>query len=257
VARVAVLHPGEMGSALGAALVGAGHEVRWLPAGRSPETRTRAEAAGLAEATGLAECDVVLSVCPPSSALDVASSTPGLSGIYVDANAISPMTAQAVASIVEERGAVYVDGGIIGAPPWESGTTRLYLSGPRATAVQELFRGTHVDARVLHQSPWAASAIKMAYASWTKISAALLVATDETAAALDVQQALRDEWALSQPQLVDRLAAARRSAESKGWRWEAEMREIAATFGEAGLPSGFGEAAADVFGRYQRPKSSP
>ena len=49
------------------------------------------------------------------------------------------------------------------------------------------------------------------------------------------------------------MRSARRSATAKGWRWEAEMREIAATFGEVGLPNGFGESAAEVFGRYERP----
>ena len=33
---VAVLHPGRMGAAVGALLAGAGHDVRWLPAGRGP-----------------------------------------------------------------------------------------------------------------------------------------------------------------------------------------------------------------------------
>ena len=48
-------------------------------------------------------------------------------------------------------------------------------------------------------------------------------------------------------------ASARRSATAKGWRWEAEMREIAATFAEVGLPSGFGDSAAEIFGRFPRP----
>ena len=45
VSRVAILHPGEMGAALGSALVDVGHEVCWLPAGRSAATRRRAAAA--------------------------------------------------------------------------------------------------------------------------------------------------------------------------------------------------------------------
>ena len=52
--------------------------------------------------------------------------------MFVDANAISPGTAQEVARIVEAEGAGYVDGGIIGPPPSEPGRTRLYLSGSRA-----------------------------------------------------------------------------------------------------------------------------
>jgi 3-hydroxyisobutyrate dehydrogenase-like beta-hydroxyacid dehydrogenase len=46
---VGLLHPGEMGSAIGATLRDAGHTVLWDPAGRSPETHARTRAAGLLE----------------------------------------------------------------------------------------------------------------------------------------------------------------------------------------------------------------
>jgi len=36
-------------------------------------------------------------------------------------------------------------------------------------------------------------------------------------------------------------------AAAKGWRWIAEMEEIAATFAAAGQPDGFHLAAAEVF----------
>ena len=52
---VGLLHPGEMGSALGRALVDAGHEVVWASAGRSEATRERAARfrdAGSVEAAG-------------------------------------------------------------------------------------------------------------------------------------------------------------------------------------------------------------
>jgi len=45
---VALLHPGEMGAAIGACLGGRGLRVVWASAGRSAATRTRAKAAGLA-----------------------------------------------------------------------------------------------------------------------------------------------------------------------------------------------------------------
>ena len=241
-----------MGSAVGAALVSAGVDVVWLPQGRSEATRRRAEAAGLVEAASVTGCDVVLSVCPPAAAIDTARSVVGFAGVYVDANAVSPPTAQAVADVVTAGGATFVDGGIIGPPPTKRGTTRLYLSGQRSLAVAELYEGTTVDARVL-ESPQSASALKMAYASWTKVSAALLLAAHGTAGALGVADALEAEWALSQPDLPERLAAAARSADRKGWRWEAEMREVAETFDAAGWPAGFGEAAAEVFGRSDRP----
>ena len=106
---------------------------------------------------------------------------------------------------------------------------------------------------VVEAGRFAASATKMTYAAWTKVSAALLLSVHQAAERLDVDDVLRAEWAVSLPELAARLESAQRSAAAKGWRWEAEMREIAATFAAAGLPAGFGESAADVFGRFPRP----
>ena len=251
--RVAVLHPGEMGSAVGAALVESATEVVWLPEGRSAATRRRADAAGLVEAEDLRDCDVVLSVCPPGAAAEVARLVSGFSGVYVDANAVSPGTAEVVAATVEAGGGSYVDGGIIGPPPREPGTTRLYLSGDPAGEVARLFVDSRLEPVVVEAGRFAASATKRTYAAWTKVSAALLLSVHEAAERLDVDDVLRAEWAGSLPELAERLASAQRSAAAKGWRWEAEMREIAATFAAVGMPSGFGESAADVFGRFPRP----
>ena len=78
--RVALLHPGEMGAAIGAQLVRAGHEVVWLPQGRSAATRARAEAAGFREADSVRDCAVVLSIVPPDRAERVAHSIAGFTG---------------------------------------------------------------------------------------------------------------------------------------------------------------------------------
>ncbi len=63
---IGLLHPGEMGAAVGQCLAGAGHQVLWVPEGRSAATRKRADAAGLA-GCGLAEMigrsDLIVSVC--------------------------------------------------------------------------------------------------------------------------------------------------------------------------------------------------
>ena len=252
--RVAVLHPGEMGVAVGATLVESGTEVVWLPDGRSAATRGRADAAGLVEADDLSGCDVVLSVCPPDAAVEVARLVSGFPGVYVDANAVSPRTAELVAATVEAGGGRYVDGGIIGPPPRERGTTRLYLSGDRAGEVARLFLDARLEPIVVEGDRFAASATKMTYAAWTKVSAALLLSAHEVAERLGVDDVLRAEWAVSQPELAERLASAQRSATAKGWRWEAEMREIATTFAGAGSPSGFGESAAEVFGRFPGPE---
>jgi len=259
---IGLLHPGEMGAAVGQCLASAGHRVLWVPDGRSAATAARARAAGLTAAKGgLAEvvrrCDVIVSVCPPHAAAGIARSAAGFGGVYVDANAISPATAREVARIVEGGGASYVDGGIIGTPPVAPGFIRLYLSGDRAWEVHRLFAGSEADARVIEGEPFAASAVKMAYASWTKGSAALLLAARALARAQGVEEVLLAEWAISQPGLGERSDRAARSAAAKGWRWVAEMEEIAASMGAAGEPEGFHLAAAEIYRRYPRDRPGP
>lgn len=238
---VGVLHPGAMGSAVGDALCACGHEVLWASEGRSAETRARA--AGFRDVHNVVElarqAELILSICPPHAALDVARSAQGFGGVYVDANAISPARALEVAALQTE----FVDGGIIGPPPRERGTTRLYLSGDRAGEVAEVFAGSLVDGRVVSD----ASAVKMTYAAWSKGTAALLLSIREVAARFGVLPDLEAEWRESAPELIARLASAERSAAAKGWRWAGEMEEIADTFTAAGEPGGFHRAAAEVF----------
>jgi 3-hydroxyisobutyrate dehydrogenase-like beta-hydroxyacid dehydrogenase len=242
---IGLLHPGEMGSAVGATLRQRGHHVLWVSAGRSEATAARAAEAGLADAGSLEaladRCDVILSICPPHAAADVAGSVAGADALVVDANAIAPATARALAT------KNFVDGGIVGPPPHREGTTRLYLSGERAAEVADLFMGTTLEARVVSADVGDASAVKMTYAAWTKGTAALLLAIRAVAEAEGVLEPLLAEWRLSLPELPDAVERAQRSAEAKGWRWVAEMEEIAATFAAAGRPDGFHRAAAEVY----------
>ena len=253
---IGLLHPGDMGAAVGRCLTGRGHEVLWASEGRGPDTAARAKAAGLADAGTIAalaaRAEVIISVCPPHAALDVAWAVHGFGGLYVDANAVSPGTAREVARLICESGGRYVDGGIIGPPPEKPDVTRLYLSGDDAEQVAALFAGTPLDARVISGPATAASAVKMAYAGWTKGTAALLLSVRALAREQGVEDALLAEWALSQPGLDARSEGAARSAAAKGWRWVGEMEEIGATMSAAGLPDGFHQAAAEIFRRSPR-----
>lgn len=246
---VGVLHPGEMGAAVGAALRGRGETVLWASRGRSEATAERAREAGLEDAGDVSElcrrCEILLSIVPPHAALDVARETGGFEGIYVDANAVSPGTARTIAGLHGRC----VDGGIVGPPPLEPGRTRLYLSGSEAAAIADLFAGSAVDARVISAEPGPASAVKMAYAGWTKASAALLLTQRALARAEGIEDVLLDEWRLSLPGLEEEYSSAARSARRKGWRWVGEMQEIARSMEARHLPTGFHEAAAEVFRR--------
>lgn len=254
-ARIALLHPGSMGAAVGQALREIGHEVGWIPAGRGAETAARAAAAGLIPLTDLDGIDAVVSLVPPAAAVETAREVAevfGFSGLYIDANAISPERASEVADIVRAGGATYVDGGVVGPPPMRQGTTRVFLSGDAAHVAAELFAGSRLEP-VIASGEFGASAVKLAYASWTKIGSALLLEAERTAEAYGVATELRAEWARSQPDVEQRLAVAHSSAAEKGWRWVDEMRQIAAAFEAAGAEAGFGEAAAAVFERFRAP----
>jgi 3-hydroxyisobutyrate dehydrogenase-like beta-hydroxyacid dehydrogenase len=252
---IGLLHPGEMGAAIGHCLVEQGHTVPWVAAGRSPATAARAKVAGLTDAGSLAEllgrAEVVLSVCPPQVAQAVAEEVAksGFGGLFVDANAIAPRTVRAVAATVTKPGAAFVDGGIIGLPP-QPGTghgPRLYLAGEGAAQVAALFAGTPVSTELVDGGVGAASAVKMAYAAWTKGTSALLLAARALARAERVEGTLLAEWGLSQPELARRVEHAANAAASKGWRWDPEMTEIAVAMADAGLPDGFHTAAAEVY----------
>ncbi|MGH9056557.1 MAG: DUF1932 domain-containing protein [Acidimicrobiales bacterium] len=280
---VGILHPGEMGASVGGALVAEGIRVLSVSEGRSGETKRRADRFGLEDTTTLAGlvsgADVIFSICPPAAALDVARavSTAGFSGIYVDANAVSPDTARRIGAIVGATGARFVDGDLIGGPARPGGPTRLYLSGPDSPIVAELFAsGDRIEVVELGSDIAAASALKMCYAGWTKGTAALLLALRALARESGVEEPLLAEWRRSQPDLADRLEAAQRVA-PKAWRFAGEMDETSRAFSDAHLPgSGFHAAATEVFqvlagfkgiepdldstlaalGAYQRPRSA-
>jgi hypothetical protein len=92
----------------------------------------------------------------------------------------------------------------------------------------------------------------MAFAAWTKGSSALLLAARALARAGGVESTLLSEWAMSQKALGEQSERAAASAAAKGWRWVGEMEEIAASMAAAGLPSGFHEAAAEIYERASR-----
>ena len=245
---VGFLHPGQMGASLAALLDG---PRLWCSSGRSDATRDRAAAAGMEACDSLEELtarsEVIVSVCPPASAVDVADAVAaaGYRGIYVDANAIAPATARAIGARFER----FVDGGIVGPPAAPGRSTRLILSGGEADAVAARWRDTPLETRVVDGGAGAASAVKVCYAAWTKGTAALLLSIRALAHAEGVEDALLEEWATSQRELVERSEWTARGNAPKAWRFAGELHEIGDSFVAQGLPGGFGHAAGEVYER--------
>ena len=111
-----------MGISVAASAKNSGHSVFWVSQGRSEATRTRAERFDLRELRGLSElcetCSMIISVCPPKYAGELSQQVlqAEFKGLFVDANAISPMRSQEIGSQMALAGVEYVDGGIIGGP---------------------------------------------------------------------------------------------------------------------------------------------
>src|SRR5574341_2371720 len=108
--KIGILHPGEMGISVAASAINSGHQLYWTSIGRSDKTRTRAEKHNLIEfisLSGLCQtCEIILSVCPPHAAEEVAKSVieTGFNGLYLDANAISPKRAFKIGQMMEANG---------------------------------------------------------------------------------------------------------------------------------------------------------
>ena len=253
--RLGLLHPGNMGISVGAAAQNSGIEVYWASDGRSDQTRARAEQYALHDAGSLQTlvqtCELLISVCPPHAAEEVADQVlgHGFKGLFVEANAISPGRAARIGDQLQAAGVSFVDGGIVGGPAWEPGRTWLYLSGSDTKKVADCFTAGPLETTILGERIGQASALKMCYAAWTKGSTALLSGILATADRLEVWDALAVQWERNWPGFPEEAAGRARRVTAKAWRFAGEMDEIAATFASAGLPEGFHAAAGDLYGR--------
>lgn len=259
-ATVTLLHPGSMGAPLAAHAVMAGHKVLWLPADRSEASARRAEQAGLLPQgslhSALEQSDVVLSVCPPHAAEDVAASVAahGYMGIYVDANAISPQRLTRISARMP-AGCTVLDGAIIGPPPAGDRTARLYLAGPpdAARLLTKVFDGTSVHVKEAGSNLGSASALKMAFASYQKAARTLAGVAYAYADVHGVSDLLTAEaeimpaGILADPGYLPSVAA-------RAWRWGPEMEEAADTLRAAHLPADLATAAAAVLARWSNAK---
>jgi 3-hydroxyisobutyrate dehydrogenase-like beta-hydroxyacid dehydrogenase len=251
--KIGILHPGEMGVSVAASARNSGHLVYWVSKTRSERTRRRAEEQDLIEVQSLTElclaCEIILSICPPHAAEEVAMSViaEGYKGIYLDANAISPQRVMKLHQVMKENGVRVIDGSIIGGPAWKPGETVLYLSGMEAEIIKECFQSGSLETKIIGEDVGKASALKMCYAAYSKGTIALLLAILATAEALGVRAELYQQWERDDPGFSEQVDRRVVRATAKAWRFAGEMEEIAATFEEAGLPGGFHQAAAEVY----------
>ncbi len=253
--NIGILHPGAMGISLAASAQLSGHRLYWVLEGRSVETVARAAAHKLSSLNSIDElchtCDLIICVCPPHAALEVAQAVLDRSfrGIYADVNAIAPAKAKQIHQMMRAGKIDFVDGGIIGGPAWEAESTWLYLSGSRAGELAACFEKGPLETEVMGSEIGSASAVKMAFAAYTKGTTALLCAIMAAADEMGVRETLEKQWSRGGSDFSERTQNRLKRVTAKAWRFSGEMEEIAATLQAVGLPGGFHLAAADVYQR--------
>ncbi|WP_445277450.1 DUF1932 domain-containing protein [Streptomyces sp. DSM 41033] len=257
---VGILHPGSMGAAVAACAATNASEVLWCETGRSAATTARADRFELSPVATMAELlersDIVISLCPPAAAEDLAHEVAGhrFAGVYVEANAINPVRTQRIAVRLGPAATV-VDGGVVGSPPVGGKTPTLYLSGPAdaAARIEALFAGTAVHTAVLGTEVGKASALKLSYASFQKTSRVLVALAVGMAREHGVDQELievasrRTDSYLAEPEYVAKTAA-------RAWRWGPELEEAADALAAAGLPPEMLRATASTLARWNDAK---
>ena len=255
-ASIAILMPGDMGHGVGQALIAAGHAVHTALDGRSEHTRQLASRAGIRDAgsvdAAVAGAELVLSILPPDRAEAQAQAVAGAMArtanrpVYVDCNAVSPMTMRRVAGIMADAGAPVIDCGIIGLNPVKAPGTRFYVSGPDCAPMLALVCDA-IRVQAVGAEIGRASSLKMVYAALTKGTAALQTALLLTALRLDVYDDLIREFEASQPGPLKAMRDRIPFLPADSGRWAPEMEEIADSFAAVGVPDGFHRAAAEIY----------
>ena len=245
---------GEMGSEIGRYLVMNDLEVISVYEGRSEISKKRASKYKIRDAGSIEQfckiSDLVISIIPPDKAVETANlytSYKNKDGqIYCDLNAISTITAKKIKLLLDEKKIDYVDGAIMGGPPTENYSPRIYLSGKLSEKFNFL-NGKGIELMVLKGSDFKASATKMVYASITKGSKALVAGALIAAKKNNVYDELMEELKYSEEYFS--LVAKNQipSIKHKAYRWVGEMNEISLTYKESGLTGGFHSEAENVY----------
>jgi len=245
---------GEMGSEIGRYLVMNDLEVISVYEGRSEISKKRASKYKIRDAGSIEQfckiSDLVISIIPPDKAVETANLYTSFKNkdgqIYCDLNAISTITAKKIKLLLDEKKIDYVDGAIMGGPPTENYSPRIYLSGKLSEKLNFL-NGKGIELMVLKGSDFKASATKMVYASITKGSKALVAGALIAAKKNNVYDELMEELKYSEEYFS--LVAKNQvpSIKHKAYRWVGEMNEISLTYKESGLTGGFHSEAENVY----------
>ncbi len=254
--NIGIMSPGDMGQAIAQQLKQRGYNVCTALDKRSARSKTLARQAGLTDVGSIEnltrECDVILSVMNPGAALEFATELAQAlkankrQPLFVDCNAIAPVTLQAIAAKITAAGGRCADAGIIGPPPRGAAKTCLYVSGPEARELEQLAT-PQLRVRVLSDRIGDASAIKMCYGAMNKGLIALGLEVLVAARRLGVDAALETQLNETHRDVYDRITGALPGRTPKAYRWVPEMQEIARAFEAVGLTPRVFQGASDLY----------
>ena len=234
------------------------HELHVLTclAGRSDRTRQLSEQAGITDVSSInelvAQSDILMSVtvseAVPGLCQEISEATraTGTDLLFAECNAIAPELSRDMESVLKSGGARYVDASIIGGPPRNGSSPRVYASGDNVAEFLQL-RDFGLDVRDLGEQLGRASGIKMCYAAMTKgttaLHAELLIAAEK----LGLTDEVMAEFLNTQPAVVERMEGWMPGMPAKSRRWVSEMEEIEKTFSDLGLTPNIFKGVADVY----------
>lgn len=255
--RIAIIGAGDMGSRVAAELHHNSFDVTTCLEGRSDRSRKLATRAGMRAVENLetlvADADLLLSIVPPSAAVEFAQRIVPLmaqassEALFVECNAVAPATVREIAGIAAGRGVKFQDAGIVGSPPRVGRIpVRFYTSGPHEGTLRRI-ETARIAVKPLGSEIGRASTMKMMYASLNKGTNALRAAAMLAARQLGVSDELQEKLAHSLPDVHKAMLARMPNIACDAARWTGEMREIASTYRDAGLTSGFHEGAEWIY----------
>ena len=254
--RIGILSIGEMGYHWAKILTGRGVEVLTYAKDRSETTRQRAENVGVkcvsSITTLVGDADAIVSIVVPSAAKRVATKVAKAvtkSGcrdlVYLDANAISPMTADAIGQVLQSSGVNFVDGCIIGSATKMDKGAVIYVSGPQAAKIQEL-EPYGFSVKVLGPTVAQASAFKVVYAGLTKGLQGLFVELLMGARKFGLLDEISKRYEESFPGLLDKVTSSIVGLQIHAARRAEEMDELKRTFSYHGMEAFMAPAAQKV-----------
>jgi len=210
--------------------------------------------AGVRGSTGLADlmagAQTVFSLVTADQAAVAAAAAaqhirPG--ALYFDGNSCAPNTKKANAAIITAAGGRYVDAAIMAPVHPKLHRVPFLLSGPDADAALETLTGLGMDARLEAGPVGRASSIKMIRSIMVKGMEALTAECLLAARLAGVEDIVMQSLAASAQGIggSDQAAYNLERMMQHGIRRAAEMREVAITVADLGLPNGMATASAE------------